>query len=213
MSTKTVGVWDNRSAPGGAGNTIRGLTRSSDLTREGLAMKATCSIDGCSSPVDARMLCSAHYKKLLRYGDPLWVAPRRKPDLVGHRFGSLVVIEDAGGPYEWRCQCDCGEITRTRTWNLRSGNALTCGNGVNHRRKPLAGYAGAHKRVRKTKGSPRDHQCVDCGSRASEWSYDHQDPNQLIEDGSGLPYSLASEHYQPRCTPCHRTFDAPESSR
>lgn len=30
-----------RSAPGGAGNTTRGLTHSSDLSREGLAMKAT----------------------------------------------------------------------------------------------------------------------------------------------------------------------------
>ena len=32
---------DNESGPGGAGNTIRGLTHSSDLSREGLAMKAT----------------------------------------------------------------------------------------------------------------------------------------------------------------------------
>lgn len=30
-------LWDNRSAPGGAGNTTRGLTRSLDLTKEGLA--------------------------------------------------------------------------------------------------------------------------------------------------------------------------------
>lgn len=31
------GLWDNRSAPGGAGNTIRGLTHSLDLGKEGLA--------------------------------------------------------------------------------------------------------------------------------------------------------------------------------
>lgn len=30
-------LWDNRSAPGGAGNTTRGLTHSLDLTKEGLA--------------------------------------------------------------------------------------------------------------------------------------------------------------------------------
>ena len=29
-------LWDNKSAPGGAGNTIRGLTHSLDLTKEGL---------------------------------------------------------------------------------------------------------------------------------------------------------------------------------
>lgn len=41
MSTKTVALWDNRSAPGGAGNTTRGLTRSLDETKEGLPMEGT----------------------------------------------------------------------------------------------------------------------------------------------------------------------------
>lgn len=34
-------AWDNKNAPAGAGNTPRGLTRSSGTSREGLAMKAT----------------------------------------------------------------------------------------------------------------------------------------------------------------------------
>ena len=37
----TAGSWDNESAPGGAGNTDRGLTHSSDYGREGLVVKAT----------------------------------------------------------------------------------------------------------------------------------------------------------------------------
>lgn len=38
MSTKTIVKWENRNAPGGAGNTTRRLTHSSDSTREGLPM-------------------------------------------------------------------------------------------------------------------------------------------------------------------------------
>ena len=38
-------VWDNETRPKGVGSTLRPLTRSSDLTREGLAMKATRTLD------------------------------------------------------------------------------------------------------------------------------------------------------------------------
>ena len=38
-------VWDNRGGPRGAGNTVEGLTHSSDYGREGLAMKATRTLD------------------------------------------------------------------------------------------------------------------------------------------------------------------------
>lgn len=34
-------------------------------------MGRLCKIDGCSSPVHAKELCSAHYHRLVRYGDPL----------------------------------------------------------------------------------------------------------------------------------------------
>lgn len=34
-------LWENKSGAGGAGNTTRRLTRSSDLGREGLGMKPT----------------------------------------------------------------------------------------------------------------------------------------------------------------------------
>ena len=63
-------MWDNRSAPGGAINTIRGLTRSSDLTREGLAMKATrtCSVMDCDGAIWRRDLCKKHYGRLLKFG-------------------------------------------------------------------------------------------------------------------------------------------------
>lgn len=58
-------------------------------------------------------------------------------DLVGQRFGSLVVVERAPNKGEramWLCQCDCGKQTVVRTNSLKSGNTTSCG----HRRFTFA---------------------------------------------------------------------------
>lgn len=34
-----------------------------------------CSIDGCAKPVHAKRLCSAHYHRVRRHGDPLAQVP------------------------------------------------------------------------------------------------------------------------------------------
>ena len=51
-------------------------------------------------------------------------------DLVGQRFGHLVVLEYVGKK-QWRCACDCGGSTVARTSNLKQGLRLkrksTCG--------------------------------------------------------------------------------------
>mgnify|MGYP001761453403 FL=1 len=63
----------NESSPGGATNTLRGLTHSLDLTKEGLGMNPTriCTIDGCDKPARTRGLCNPHHLRLLRHGDPM----------------------------------------------------------------------------------------------------------------------------------------------
>lgn len=38
-----------------------------------------CSVDGCGQPHHSRGYCSSHVKRLMRYGDPLYEAPRQ-PD-------------------------------------------------------------------------------------------------------------------------------------
>lgn len=79
--------------------------------------------------------------------------------------------------------------------------------------RPLNGehptWAAIHKRLYRTRGPARKYRCVDCGVRAREWSYDGKDPRQLIGYSHKwkLAYSLKLEHYEPRCTPCHRKFD------
>lgn len=72
---------DNESAPAGAGNTTRGLTHSSDFSREGLAMKATrtCIVDGCEKGAIARGWCTAHWTRWKRHGDPLAGGASRSP--------------------------------------------------------------------------------------------------------------------------------------
>jgi hypothetical protein len=52
------------------------------------------------------------------------------PNLVGQRFGRLVVAEFAGmkGPRKtWRCRCDCGQWHVARTSDLRAGDVQSCG--------------------------------------------------------------------------------------
>ena len=56
-------------------------------------------------------------------------------DLTGQRFGRLVVIERAenfilpsGQPQTaWLCQCDCGNILKTRSFSLTNGITKSCG--------------------------------------------------------------------------------------
>ena len=52
-------------------------------------------------------------------------------NLIGVRFGRLVVVERAGttrqGKALWRCRCDCGGETTTQTNYLRCGDTRSCG--------------------------------------------------------------------------------------
>lgn len=55
----------------------------------------------------------------------------RRLDLVGQRFGKLVVLEfshiDKNGGSVWLCQCDCGNTKVVSAANLRSGYSQSCG--------------------------------------------------------------------------------------
>ena len=52
-------------------------------------------------------------------------------DLMGQRFGRLVVIERAGtsknGQVIWRCLCDCGKEADVLSISLRRGLTRSCG--------------------------------------------------------------------------------------
>ena len=52
-------------------------------------------------------------------------------DLIGKRFGNLVVLEKVGKNSSrsivWKCQCDCGNICEKPTRELNAGTAVSCG--------------------------------------------------------------------------------------
>ncbi len=55
----------------------------------------------------------------------------RKINLIGQRFGRLIVVEGApnhkGGQARWVCRCDCGNETVNLSANLRGKGAQSCG--------------------------------------------------------------------------------------
>lgn len=53
-----------------------------------------------------------------------------KSNLIGRRFGRLVVVGEAGrknGRVVWKCECDCGNTVQKVGDNLRSGRCNSCG--------------------------------------------------------------------------------------
>ena len=54
-----------------------------------------------------------------------------KLNLVGERFGNLVVIEETEmrqyGKVVWKCRCNCGNIVYLNTSRLKGGNDISCG--------------------------------------------------------------------------------------
>lgn len=43
-----------------------------------LLPNSICTITTCNNPMKSKGYCVAHYAKLIKYGDPLWVAPRKE---------------------------------------------------------------------------------------------------------------------------------------
>jgi hypothetical protein len=75
------------------------------------------------------------------------------------------------------------------------------------RRAPVVGYGAAHDRLRNDRGAASLHRCAGCGSPADEWAYRGGDPDELLNERIGRPYSLDQDRYSPLCRPCHRRRD------
>lgn len=169
---------------------------------------AECSIPECGKPVRTYGWCYGHYMKNWRYGTP---TPDHGPqwvDIRGRRYGAVVVLDREG--QAWSCRCDCGKIVVKSAGDLnRAGDGSSCGDRTLHWRTDDCGYSGAHDRVRYDRGHAREYKCIDCGTQAQNWCYDHEDLNEMheVHRGQALTYSLDSDHYDPRCISCHKKFD------
>lgn len=60
-----------------------------------------CSVEGCADPVLARGMCTVHYHRWHRWGDPLGGRPRLEKDYVA-RFWSMVDDPGADECWLWR---------------------------------------------------------------------------------------------------------------
>lgn len=105
------------------------------------AVRWQCKCDcGNTSVVETGNLKGGHVKSCgcLKHNS-------RSLDLIGDRFGSLVVIEKLQSPTQrnnhqaWLCQCDCGRTCEARSTVLRSGRKMSCGclNGFKKNRKKI----------------------------------------------------------------------------
>lgn len=96
-----------------------------------------------------------------------------KLNLIGERFGRLVVIESApnkNNRTQWKCLCDCGKEYIGLTGSLRSGKLQSCGclrtetaqkNGMNQL-KDLTGQKFGRLTVLKYAGSARNRSTWEC---------------------------------------------------
>lgn len=162
-------------------------------------VQRTCIVDGCEKPRKRKSrMCSAHRHRLTRYGDPLGGPPPRPPAPVR------------------TCEVDgCDRKHYAKGWCTRHyDRAFRRGSEdvtihPHGWRTEVPSYETAHKRVRQVRGKAGDYPCVDCGERAHHWSYDHADPERLVQQRGKfiVAYSANPEHYEPRCHSCHVTFD------
>ena len=160
-----------------------------------------CSVDGCErDDIQARDLCRMHYFRWYRTGSTEVRRPQRANREVCVVDGCDLMDE---GPH--------GLCAKHRTRMKRHGDVDTVRKpGPLGARSPFwgaddIGYQAAHRRVRARRGRASDRTCVDCGTRAAQWSYDHADPQEKSSENG--PFSTDADHYEPRCVPCHKVFD------
>lgn len=147
-----------------------------------------CSIAGCDRVHDSRGLCKYHYKHLRR----------------SEGVGRFCIVEDCDRPHEAQglCNLHYGRFRDTGSVELilRLGELSPKWQGSDIK------YEAAHRRLEAARGSVSDYLCIYCACPAQQWSYDHADPNELI-DPRGRPYSPDINHYEPMCRKCHRHED------
>lgn len=111
------------SEAGGATNTVRPLTRSSDITREGLAMQATrtCAFTPCDRPARTKGLCGTHYEQQ-RLGRPL--VPIKPLTFYAVPFWDRAeVINDWESCWNWRASVRSKDGRGSLRWDGRTESA------------------------------------------------------------------------------------------
>lgn len=146
-------------------------------------------------------MCRIHYRRWMATGSTeLTVRPPRFCDVKG-----------CGKPHVARGWCE----THYKRWQIhgdpnhvepRIDPPVMHGAANPSWKSEAIGYVGAHVRVRKQRGSASTYACRHCTKQATQWAYDHTDPNELVDD-RGCAYSANPGCYMPLCGSCHKLFD------
>lgn len=138
----------------------------------------------------------------------------RKINLIGQRFGRLLVISEAPkgkwGKLQYLCKCDCGKISINQSGYLRAGDTKSCGcnkfwkahnqNGNKHWnwQGDSISYKGLHLWVHKTLGSSS--RCEHCGFQSNS--------NRKIHwANKSHQYKRETSDWLRLCVSCHKKYD------
>lgn len=158
--------------------------------------KQICSVDGCCrNDRVVHGMCGMHYQRWVKTGttdtSKRYVCTmdgcNQRHQAQGLCDAHYSRLKRTGSPH----------IVRQRQYAKGEDSPLWQGADIT--------YTSAHFRVIRDRGPARDHQCIDCGTQAIDWSYDHSDPDEKVSEWG--PYSPNPDHYQARCKPCHSHFD------
>jgi len=173
----------------------------------------TCTVDGCSKPTRTKSaeLCEMHYHRQYR-GKPIGGAA----ELIRKQRSPECHIEGCAKPDAEAGLCSMHAVRKRRHGDplkviAYSERDMPTGEDHHNWAGVDVGYEAAHGRVRRLRGSASTHMCVNCGEPAYHWSYNHDDPDEIVGYVSSysrpIAYSGNPDHYSARCVPCHKRFD------
>ena len=65
-------------------------------------------------------------------------------------------------------------------------------------------YRMVHRKIVRERGKASGYLCIECGSTAMDWAYQHSDP---LVTSTDRPFSQDIKHYSPMCRRCHLKLD------
>ena len=158
-----------------------------------------CSEDECNRSEQLRRdMCQMHYVRWKTSGGS----------------GRVCGQADCGGPHYAKDLCAKHYIRLNANGDPRVVGVRGAGRklaGEQHYKwtGDDASYGAVHYRLRKQRGLASGQTCAHCGASASQWAYDHTDPDERtgVDHGHVLRYSVETSRYMPLCAKCHKALD------
>ena len=152
-----------------------------------------CSIDGCEKKVFSKKMCRNHYAN--DYYAKHYKRERKQ------RPARMCSVEGCDNKHYGKDFC----AKHYQRWSKFGDASITMKQGRKETDTPA--YSTIHNRLSQQRGPASNYSCADCGGRADDWSYTHEDPNEFVDASTGFPYSADLSCYVPRCKKDHLIFD------